>query len=27
VPFFEEPTHGEVQSDLERVLRLAGREP
>lgn len=27
VPFFEEPTQGEVQSDLERVLRLAGREP
>jgi uncharacterized protein (TIGR03086 family) len=27
VPFFDEPTHGEVTGDLDRLLRLAGREP
>ncbi len=27
VPFFEEPTTGAASSDLDRLLRLAGREP
>jgi uncharacterized protein (TIGR03086 family) len=27
VPFFDEPTHGETSGDLDRLLRLAGREP
>jgi uncharacterized protein (TIGR03086 family) len=27
VPFFEEPTPGDAASDLEALLRLAGREP
>jgi uncharacterized protein (TIGR03086 family) len=27
VPFFEEPTTGSAASDLDRLLRLAGREP
>jgi hypothetical protein len=27
VPFFDEPTDGEVTGDLDRLLRLAGREP
>jgi uncharacterized protein (TIGR03086 family) len=27
VPFFDEPTNGEVAGDLDRLLRLTGREP
>lgn len=27
VPFFDEPTRGHVSGDLDRLLRLAGREP
>jgi uncharacterized protein (TIGR03086 family) len=27
VPFFDEATHGEAADDLERLLRLTGRQP
>src|SRR5262249_12494950 len=27
VPFFDEPTVGSASSDLDRLLRLTGREP